>query len=80
MMNEQRYLRLLDEKLDLFKVFHNTTHFLQDGMPSNKANIVTAWFNARPHITLIKCPGNSPDLNPIENTWNWMKYQLKNTN
>ncbi len=24
-------------------------------------------------------PGDSPDLNPIENAWNWMKYQLKNT-
>ncbi len=24
-------------------------------------------------------PGNSPDLNPIENAWNWMKYQLKST-
>ncbi len=41
---------------------------------------MTAWFNARPHITLIKWPGKSPDLNPIEKTWNWMKYQLKNTN
>jgi transposase len=27
-----------------------------------------------------KWPGNSPDLNPIENARNWMKYQLKNTN
>ena len=22
-------------------------------------------------------PGNSPDLNPIENCWNWMKDQLQ---
>ena len=22
-------------------------------------------------------PGNSPDLNPIENLWNWMKDQLQ---
>jgi hypothetical protein len=67
MMNGQRYLRLLDEKLELFMGLHNTTHFLQDGAPCHKAKIVTAWFNARPHITLIKWPGNSPDLNPIEN-------------
>jgi hypothetical protein len=41
---------------------------------------VTAWFKARSHITLIKWPGNSPDLNPIGNAWNLIKYQLKNTN
>ncbi len=35
------------------------------------------WFQQRPHITLIDGPGNSPDLNPIENAWNWMKNQLQ---
>ena len=24
-------------------------------------------------------PGNSPDLNPIENVWSWMKKQLSET-
>jgi len=42
-----------------------------------KAKIVTRWFEARPNITLIRWPGNSPDLNPIENVWSWMKRQLK---
>ena len=37
----------------------------------------TKWFSERPHIQLIKWPGNSPDLNPIENAWSWMKLQLK---
>ena len=31
----------------------------------------------RPNITLIDWPGNSPDLNPIENCWAWMKHQLQ---
>jgi transposase len=31
---------------------------------------------SRTHIHLIKWPGNSPDLNPIENIWAWMKHQL----
>jgi hypothetical protein len=24
-------------------------------------------------------PGNSPDLNPIENVWSWMKMQLRSS-
>ena len=35
------------------------------------------WFRQRPNIQLIDWPGNSPDLNPIENCWAWMKSQLK---
>ncbi len=77
MMNGTRYLKLLDEKLEFFMNGHGTTHFLQDGAPCQRAEIVTKWFQERPHILLIKWPGNSPDLNPIENVWSWMKKQLK---
>ncbi len=79
MMNGQRYRRLLDEKLELFMHQHETNHFLQDGAPCHKAKIVTQWFKERPNIKLIKWPGNSPDLNPNENVWAWMKLQLRET-
>ncbi len=59
---------------------YGTSHFLQDGAPCHRSKIVTAWFTERPHIQLIKWPGNSPDLNPIENVWAWMKLQLRNCN
>jgi hypothetical protein len=45
---------------------HNITHFLQDGTNCHEVKIVVAWFNARPGITLINWPENSPDLNPME--------------
>ncbi len=76
MMNGARYRQILEDKLDLFMHKHGCTHFLQDGAPCHKSKLVTAWFKERPHIKLIDWPGNSPDLNPIENVWAWMKQQL----
>ena len=51
------------------------SHF--DGAPCHRSKIVMEWFRKRPNIRLIDWPGNSPDLNPIENCWAWMKSQLK---
>jgi hypothetical protein len=66
-MNSQRYLKLLNDKLELFMGLHKTTHFLQDRAPCHNAKIVMKWFfEERPNITLIKWSGNSPDMNPIE--------------
>ncbi len=78
MMNGARYRKILDEKLELFMHQHGATHFLQDGAPCHRSRIVSDWFRERPNIILIDWPGNSPDLNPIENCWAWMKGQLEN--
>ena len=67
MMTGVQYLQLLENKLEDKLEEHSCDHFLQDSAPCHKAKIVTKWFVKRPHISLIKWPGNSPDLNPIEN-------------
>jgi transposase len=69
MMNRLRYHQILDESLELFMRQHRTNHFLQDGAPCHKYKLVSTWIQERRHITLIDWPGNSPDLNPIENAW-----------
>ncbi len=76
MMDTKRYLEVLNSRLELFRTKHGTAyslHFL------SQVKKVTEWFQARPNITLIKWHGNSPDLNPIENVWSWMKNQLGKT-
>ena len=78
MMNGPRYLMILENKLEFFLRQHCCSHFLQDGAPCHRSKVVTKWFADHPEIQLIDWPGNSPDLNPIENVWAWMKQQLQN--
>jgi hypothetical protein len=78
-MNGACYRRILDDKLEFFMYQHVTSHLVQNCAPCHKSKIVTQWFNEQPNIILIKWPGNSPDLNPIENVWSWMKAKLRDS-
>jgi transposase len=80
MINGMRFWLILDEKLQFFLHQHQTSHFLQDGALCHKAKIMMTWFQERPQIQLNAWPGNSPDLNPVDNGWAWMKKQLRNEN
>ena len=55
-----------------------TTKFLQDGAPCHKAKTIMNWLAQR-KWSVVDWPGNSLDLNHIENLWNWMKNQLKDS-
>ena len=65
-----RYCEVLREHLFPFMERHRTTHFLQDGTPCHITNLVKALLREQ-EFEIIDWPGNSPDLNPIENCWNW---------
>ena len=55
------------------------THFLHDGAPCHKTKKITSLLE-NCDFEVIDWPGNSPDLNPIENSWNLMKDRLKEKN
>ena len=80
-MNKEKYLELLSDNLyDSFikcRVNVNNGIFQQDGASCHTANIVKSWFEFVNIEYIQDWPGNSPDLNPIENLWAIMKEELR---
>ena len=70
-MNGSKYVDLLKTKLLLHMSVHNTSIFMQDGAPCHRSKIVKTFLGENNVVTL-DWPGNSPDLNPIENLWSKM--------
>lgn len=50
--------------------------FMQDKAPCHTARTVKAVFLAE-NVQLLEWPGNSPDLNPIENIWGLVKKKIR---
>jgi len=50
--------------------------FMQDNAPCHKAKLIIDYFEEN-HIETLNWPPQSPDLNPIENLWNWITRKLE---
>lgn len=75
-MKASNYIEVLREHLlDMWDI-HGCEFFMQDGAPSHCAKSVKS-FLANNNIALLEWPGNSPDLNPIENAWNIIKDEVE---
>ncbi|GFV21842.1 putative transposase like protein [Trichonephila clavipes] len=48
---------------------------MQDGAPCHSAWSIKA-FLTKQNIPLLYWPGNSPDMNPLENVWELMKREV----
>ena len=70
------YQEVLEHHLLFWMDNFKCTHFLQDGAPCHTSKRLKTYLATKP-FQIIDWPGNSPDLNPIENLWNFMKVKLK---
>ena len=75
-MKSANYIEVLREYLLTFFDIHKCDFFMQDGAPAHKSKAVKTFLDDH-NIAVLEWPGNSPDLNPIENAWNIMKHELE---
>ena len=77
-MNGAKYLDMLNSRLipQIREWFPEESFiFQQDSAPCRKAKLVMNWF-AEKNIQVLQWPGNSPDMNPIENLWEQLKNEI----
>lgn len=80
-MKKEMYLSILQENLpaafDKIGLPENQIIFQHDGDPKHTAKIVVNWLQNQ-RFEVLKWPAQSPDMNPIENLWGFIKKRLAN--
>ena len=76
-VNQYVYKEMLQEHLVTSMEKTQTSFFMQDGAPCHTARSVVNWLSENEIDYFSDWPGNSPDLNPIENIWGLMKRKLR---
>jgi hypothetical protein len=71
-MNGEHYQTVLEDHLLSFMELPGCIRFLEDGAPCQTSKPIKAFLAEQP-FQVTDWPGNSPDLNPIDNCWNNMK-------
>lgn len=80
-LKKEGYVQILEENyLPQVNLWESSggLKLLHDGAPCHKEHLVTFFLETH-GVQVVKWPGNSPDMNPIENVWAVLKKKVQNT-
>jgi len=72
-MDSNKYENILTEHLIV--AYNDNLSFQQDNHPVHKSKRIQLFLKEN-NVIVIDWPANSPDINPIENLWSLVKYNL----
>ena len=78
-MNGITHIDVLEHHMLPFYQIHGCEFFQHDSAACHTSKLVKKLVSDH-SISVLEWPGNSPDLNLIENCWNQLKVTLKNKN
>ena len=74
-MNSEKYIETLEKVVKPLNEFNQELIFQDDSAPCHRSKKVRE-YKEKHKLDSLDWPGNSPDLNPIENLWSLLKGKI----